>query len=65
MFGFPIPRLNEYGLFRGRERIAGETEQEIYEALSIPFVPPRQRRGEAEIRDALRKATIDAPNATD
>jgi DNA polymerase (family 10) len=51
-------RLNEYGLFRGRARIAGETEREIYEALSVPFVPPEQRRGEAEIRDAMRKATM-------
>jgi DNA polymerase (family 10) len=51
-------RLNEYGLYRGRQRIAGETERDIYEALSVPFVPPEQRRGEAEIRDALRKATM-------
>ncbi len=51
-------RLNEYGLFRGRQRIAGETEREIYAALSLPYVPPKQRKGEAEIRDALRKATM-------
>lgn len=48
-------RLNEYGLFRGSRRIAGATEQEIYEALALRFVPPGSRRGEAEIRDALRK----------
>jgi DNA polymerase (family 10) len=49
-------RLNEYGLFRKRRRIAGETEREIYEALSLAYIAPEQRRGEAEIRDALRKA---------
>jgi DNA polymerase (family 10) len=51
-------RLNEYGLFRGRHRIAGSTEAEIYEALALPFVPPAERRGESEIRDALRKAAM-------
>jgi DNA polymerase (family 10) len=48
-------RLNEYGLFRGRARIAGATEREIYEALSLPYLAPEQREGESEVRDALRK----------
>lgn len=49
-------RLNEYGLFRDGHRIAGETEAEIYAALSLREIPPEERRGAAEIRDALRKA---------
>lgn len=51
-------RLNEYGLFRGRQRIAGATEGEIYEALSLPTIPPERRKGEAEVRDALQKTTM-------
>jgi len=49
-------RLNEYGLFRGRQKIAGATEAEIYAALSLPYLPPEERRGESEIRDALQAA---------
>jgi DNA polymerase (family X) len=43
-------RLNEYGLFRAadEERLAGETEDSIYEALDLQWVPPelREHRGE-------------------
>jgi DNA polymerase (family 10) len=45
-------RLNEYGLFRTADqaRICGETEEEIYQALGLAFVPPelRENRGEIE-----------------
>jgi len=47
--------LNEYGLFRNGHRIASETEAEIYAALSLPEIPPYERRGGSEIRDALRR----------
>jgi len=57
-------RLNEYGLFRGRRRIASATEREIYEALSIAYVPPEDRRGEAEIREALRARSGELATAT-
>ena len=46
------------GLFQRDQRIAGATEAEIYEALSLPCIPPEKRLGEAEIRDALRKAAM-------
>lgn len=49
-------RLNEYGLFRGRQRIAGREEQEVYAALSLPYLQPQERLGGAEIRSALRAA---------
>jgi DNA polymerase (family 10) len=49
-------RLNEYGLFRGKRRIAGKTEEEVYAALSLPYLRPEERLGGAEIRDALQKA---------
>ncbi len=43
-------KINEYGVFRGRHRIAGETEAEIYRAVDLPFIPPelRENRGEIE-----------------
>ncbi|MEF8846896.1 MAG: DNA polymerase/3'-5' exonuclease PolX [Candidatus Paceibacterota bacterium] len=43
-------KLNEYGLFEDEERIAGKTEEEIYNALDLEVIPPelREDRGEIE-----------------
>jgi DNA polymerase (family 10) len=45
-------RLNEYGLYRAVDeaRLAGETEESIYAALDLAWVPPelRELRGELE-----------------
>ncbi|MGB5775639.1 MAG: DNA polymerase/3'-5' exonuclease PolX [Sedimenticolaceae bacterium] len=43
-------KLNEYGVFRGKKRIAGETEESVYAALGLPWIPPelREDRGELE-----------------
>lgn len=47
-------RLNEYGLFRVADdtRVAGGTEQEIYEALGLAFIPPELRENRGEIAAA-------------
>jgi len=37
-------KLNRYGLWHGQERIAGKTEEEIYERLRERFVRPEDRR---------------------
>lgn len=42
-------RLNEYGLFRGRVRIAGATEQSVYRALGLRWVRPQRRESAASI----------------
>ena len=43
-------KLNEYGLFDGEKRVAGATEEEVYEAIGLPWIPPvlRENRGEIE-----------------
>jgi DNA polymerase (family 10) len=43
-------KINEYGVFRGRHRVGGETEEEVYRAIDLPFIPPelRENRGEIE-----------------
>ncbi len=46
-------KLNEYGLFKGNERIAGRTEEEIYEALGMETPPPEIREDTGEIEAAL------------
>ncbi|MEO2031706.1 MAG: DNA polymerase/3'-5' exonuclease PolX [Planctomycetaceae bacterium] len=43
-------KVNEYGVFRGDERIAGITEEDVYAAVDLPWIPPelRENRGEIE-----------------
>jgi DNA polymerase (family 10) len=50
-------KLNEYGLFRieGNERVAGETEEEVYEALGLAWVPPDLREARGEIEAAAER----------
>lgn len=42
-------KLNEYGLFDDRRRIAGATENEIYRKLGLAMVPPEMREDRGEV----------------
>ncbi|MCX7897420.1 MAG: DNA polymerase/3'-5' exonuclease PolX [Rhodocyclaceae bacterium] len=42
-------KLNEYGLFRGRQKIAGESEEGLYAALGLDWIPPELREDRGEI----------------
>jgi len=42
-------KLNEYGLFSGKRRIAGLAEEEIYKKLGLSFIPPELREDRGEI----------------
>jgi DNA polymerase (family 10) len=44
--------LNEYGLFRGRTRVAGATEAELFAALGLAEIPPELREDRGEIEAA-------------
>jgi len=44
--------LNEYGLFKGSKKIAGEDEENIYEAIGLSYIPPELRLGADEIKVA-------------
>ncbi|XGI84273.1 DNA polymerase/3'-5' exonuclease PolX [Halorutilales archaeon Cl-col2-1] len=58
-------KLNEYGLFdveddaepEEGDRIAGETEEEIYEALGLDYIPPELREDTGEV-DAARNGDL-------
>jgi DNA polymerase (family X) len=41
--------LNEYGLARGPEVIAGRTEEDVYRALGMSWIPPELREAGGEI----------------
>lgn len=45
-------KVNEYGIFEDDERIAGRTEEEIYEKLGLAYVPPELREDRGEIEAA-------------
>ena len=53
-------KLNEYGLFREDEYVAGRTEEEVYAAVGLPFIPPelRENRGEIELAEAGQLPTL-------
>ncbi len=44
-------KLSEYGLFRASDdsRVAGETEEEVYKALGLAWIPPELRENSGEI----------------
>jgi len=42
-------KLNEYGVFRGSKCISGRTEQEVYAALGLDWIPPEMRENRGEI----------------
>lgn len=46
-------KLNEYGLFRGKESVAGRTEEEIYKKLGMEFIPPELRENRGEVEAAM------------
>jgi DNA polymerase (family 10) len=49
-------KLNEYGVFRGERRIAGETEESVYAAVGLPWIAPELREDRGEIEAALKHA---------
>jgi DNA polymerase (family 10) len=50
-------KLNEYGLFEGRRAVAGATEEAVFAALGLAFIPPELREDRGEI-EAARKGTL-------
>jgi DNA polymerase (family 10) len=44
--------LSEYGLFEGDRVVASRTEEQIYKALGMEFVPPPMREGTGEVEAA-------------
>ncbi len=46
-------KINEYGVLRDEASIAGRTEEEVYAAVDLPWIPPelREDRGEIELAE--------------
>ncbi len=46
-------KINEYGVFRDKERIAGETESSVYASIGLPYIEPELRENRGEIEAAV------------
>jgi DNA polymerase (family 10) len=60
-------KLNEYGVFRVEtgDRVAGATEEEVYSALGLAWIPPelREARGEVEAaEEGTLPELVDVPD---
>ena len=45
-------KINEYGVFRGGDRIAGATEESVFASVGLPYIPPELREDRGEIEAA-------------
>ncbi|WP_199030480.1 DNA polymerase/3'-5' exonuclease PolX [Ralstonia sp. ASV6] len=50
-------KINEYGVFRDSERIAGHTEASVYRAVGLPWICPELREDQGEL-EAARKGML-------
>lgn len=57
--------LNEYGVFRVEDevRIAGQTEEDVYAALGLRWIPPEQREDRGEVEAARLEPAVSAEAA--
>jgi len=42
-------KINEYGVFRGERRIAGDTEESVFGSVDLPLIPAEMREDQGEI----------------
>jgi len=52
-------KINEYGVYRGRKRVAGKTETEVFEQVGLPWIPPELRENKGEIEAAREERLPD------
>ena len=48
-------KINEYGVFKGDKRVAGDTEQSVYAAVGLPYIEPELRENRGEIAAAQER----------
>ncbi|MCW3130241.1 MAG: DNA polymerase/3'-5' exonuclease PolX [Methanophagales archaeon] len=45
-------KINEYGIFRGDEKIGGEEEEDVFKNVGVAYIPPELREDRGEIEAA-------------
>jgi DNA polymerase (family 10) len=48
-------KINEYGAFSGSRRMGGQTEEEVYASLDLPYIEPELREDRGEIQAACER----------
>lgn len=48
-------KISEYGVFKGDEKTAGRTEEDVYKAVGLPYIPPELREDRGEVEAALER----------
>jgi DNA polymerase (family X) len=46
-------KLNEYGVFRKEEQLAGRTEEDVFQALGLSYIEPELRENRGDVEAAL------------
>ena len=52
-------KINEYGVFKGDDRVAGKTEKEVYDQVGLPYIEPELREDQGEVDAAKEKKLPD------
>jgi DNA polymerase (family 10) len=47
-------KINEYGVFKGEERIAGKSEKDVYDEVELPYIDPELRENWGEVEAAQK-----------
>ena len=58
-------KLNEYGVFSGNKKIAGKTEEEVFKAFKLPYIPPEIREDTGELEAAAKNKLPDLVKISD
>jgi len=46
-------KLSEWGIFKGKQQLAGKTEEDVYKAIGLSYIPPELRENQGEIQAAM------------
>ena len=47
-------KINEYGVFKGKQRVAGRTEEELFKTVGLRYIEPELRENRGEIEAAQK-----------
>lgn len=48
-------KINEYGIFKGKKKIGGSKEEDVFKSVGLPFIPAELREGTGEVEAAAKK----------
>ncbi|MFO7911366.1 MAG: DNA polymerase/3'-5' exonuclease PolX [Desulfotignum sp.] len=58
-------KINEYGVYKDKKKVAGKTEQQVYKTIGLPFIPPELREDRGEIEAAEKDSLPDLVQRSD